>query len=233
MSQQNPYAIHDDAMAVINAPADARAIFLQKTYSLMLAAVAVFVSTLWGTAHITPLANMADSLWNISPWTSLILFMGGAIAVHALAGTRIGIFVFFGFAFLWGLISAPLILYAAGTENGPAVIGQAAIITASIFIGLTAYVFKSGRDFGFLGGLLFTVMIGMIGFAIAGWIFNFSMGNWFCYLGAILFAGFILYDTSNIMRRYPATAHVSAAMVLFVDVIIMFKYLLLILMNRN
>ena len=134
MSQQNPYAIHDDAMAVINAPADARAIFLQKTYSLMLAAVAVFVSTLWGTAHITPLANMANSLWNISPWISLILFMGGAIAVHALAGTRIGIFVFFGFAFLWGLISAPLILYAAGTENGPAVIGQAAIITAFIFI---------------------------------------------------------------------------------------------------
>ena len=225
MSQQNPYAIHDDAMAVINAPADARAIFLQKTYSLMLAAVAVFVSTLWGTAHITPLANMANSLWNISPWISLILFMGGAIAVHALAGTRIGIFVFFGFAFLWGLISAPLILYAAGTENGPAVIGQAAIITA--------FMFKSGRDFGFLGGLLFTVMIGMIGFAIAGWIFNFSMGIWFCYLGAILFAGYILYDTSNIMRRYPATAHVSAAMVLFVDVIIMFKYILLILMNRD
>ncbi len=233
MTHENPYAIHDDTIAAIHAPADARAIFLQKTYSLMLAAVAVFGATLWAAGNIEPVRKMAESLWNVSPWMSLILFMGGAMAVHALAGSRIGVFVFFGFAFLWGLISAPLIFYAAGTANGPAVISQAAIITAFIFLGLTAYVFKSGRDFAFLGGILFTLMIGMLGFAIAGWIFGFGVGIWYCYLGAAVFSGYILYDTSNIMKRYPTTAHVSAAMVLFVDVIMLFKYLLIILMNRD
>ena len=49
----------------------------------------------------------------------------------------------------------------------------------------------------------------------------------------LLMAGMILYDTSNIMRRYPTNAHVSAAMELFVDVIMLFKFLLLILMNRD
>ena len=233
MSNANPYAIRDDNVAAIDAPADARAIFLQKTYSLMLAAVAVFGATLWATANIEPMSKMAWSIYQVSPWISLILFMGGAMAVHALAGSRIGVFVFFGFAFLWGLISAPLIFYAAGQGNGAAVISQAAIITSFVFLGLTAYVFKSGRDFAFLGGILFTLMIGMVGVAIAGLIFDFGVGIWFCYLGAAVFAGYILYDTSNIMRRYPTTAHVSAAMVLFVDVIMLFKFLVMILMSRR
>ena len=48
-----------------------------------------------------------------------------------------------------------------------------------------------------------------------------------------MFSGFILYDTSNIMRRYPTNAHVSAAMELFVDVIMLFKFIVIMLMNRD
>ena len=49
----------------------------------------------------------------------------------------------------------------------------------------------------------------------------------------MLMAGFVLYDTSNIMRRYPVNAAVPAAIAIFLDVVIMFKHMLLLLSNRD
>ncbi|MCH7580373.1 MAG: Bax inhibitor-1 family protein [Chloroflexi bacterium] len=101
------------------------------------------------------------------------------------------------------------------------------------FTGITFYVFKSGKTFHFLGGILYVLGFGMLGLAIAGMLFGFSIGIWYCYLGAALMAGFMLYNTSNILNRYPTTAHVSAAMVLFVTIVVFFKYILIILMSRE
>ena len=44
MSQENPYAIQDDGLAAIDAAPDARAVFLQKTYSLVFAGVLAFAA---------------------------------------------------------------------------------------------------------------------------------------------------------------------------------------------
>ena len=70
-------------------------------------------------------------------------------------------------------------------------------------------------------------MLGL-GLGIVAGIFfgGFGLGLWFSVAGALLFSGFILYDTSNILRSYPTNAHVSAAMVLFVDLIMLFKNLI-------
>ena len=37
----------------------------------------------------------------------------------------------------------------------------------------------------------------------------------------------------DLLKRYPTTAHVSAAMVLFVDVILLFKHILIILLSSR
>lgn len=225
---QNPYAIHDDNVAAIHAPVDARVAFLKKTYLVLLGGVLTFAGTLFLAGIEGSAMNSFARSMPQNPWIYMALFIGGSIVVHAMAEKPFGIVIFFLFAVLWGLLSAPMIMMFAA--HAPDVISSASIITALIFTGLTAYVFKSGKDFGFLGGMLWTVMFGMLGVAICGWIFGFQMGVWYSWIGAALFSGFILYDTSNILKRYPTNAHVSAAMVLFVDVILLFKNLLFILM---
>jgi len=228
----NPYAIHDDTIAAAFAPVDARVAFLKKTYTLLLAAVLTFAGTLClAGIEGSPLYNMAMSLSRMNPLLYAAVFIGGAILVHAMAERPFGIVFFFGFAVLWGLLSAPLVLLASNIA--PDLVSTAALMTTLVFTGLTAYVFKSGKDFGFLGGMLWTAMFGMFGVAICGWLFGFHIGVWFSYLGVALFSGFILYDTSNILKRYPTTAHVSAAMVLFVDVILLFKHILIILLSSR
>ena len=228
----NPYAIHDDNVAAAYAPVDARVAFLRKTYTLLLAGILTFAGTLFlAGVQGSPVYNMAMSMQGINPFLYAGIFIGGAILVHAMAEKPFGIVFFFLFAFLFGLLSAPLVLMASSIS--PDLVSTAALMTALMFTGLTAYVFKSGKDFAFLGGILMTLLFGMFGVAICGWLFGFSLGIWFSYLGVAIFSGYILYDTSNILKRYPTTAHVSAAMVLFVDVILLFKHILIILMSSR
>ena len=102
-----------------------------------------------------------------------------------------------------------------------------------MFSGLTGYVFVSGKDFSFLGGALAIALFALLGIAIAGWIFGFSVGIWYSVIAVLVFAGYILYDTSKVLHHYPVTAHVSAAIVLFVDVVLLFKHILILLSRRR
>jgi len=161
----------------------------------------------------------------------MAIFIGGSIAVHAMAEKPFGVIVFFGFVFVWGLLSAPLVLGVAGAA--PHVLTQAALTATLVFTGLTAYVFWSGKDFSFLGGILSIALWTMLGILLAGWLFGFGIGLWFSVLGVVVFSGYILYDTSNILQRYPTNAHVSAALNLFTDITFLFWYLLQILWSLS
>ncbi|EDF4355705.1 permease, partial [Salmonella enterica subsp. enterica serovar Typhimurium] len=48
-----------------------------------------------------------------------------------------------------------------------------------------------------------------------------------------LCAGFILYDTSNIIHHYPTDCPAGAALHLFASIATMFWYILRIFMSRN
>ena len=69
-----------------------------------------------------------------------------------------------------------------------------------------------------VGGLLnmFFIQSGMMHFVMSG-------------ASVLLFSGFILYDTSNIMRYYATDEHVSATLALYLDVLNLFIALLSIL----
>ena len=47
----------------------------------------------------------------------------------------------------------------------------------------------------------------------------------------ILFCGFILYDTSNILHHYPTHAYVAAAVALLIDFVVLFQRIVLILIS--
>ena len=48
----------------------------------------------------------------------------------------------------------------------------------------------------------------------------------FAWAMVLLFAGYTVYDTSNIVRRYPANMAATAAASIFADFVLMFLYLL-------
>ncbi len=226
----NPYAMNQ-AVPAAEAAVNERAAFLQKTYTWLLMGVLGFCATMWAVQEIPALRDFA---WGIvqNPIIAIVFMLGGAYAVHAVAEKPgINAIAFAAYVFVFGLLIAPWVMYASQTQ--PGVVGQASLITALIFFGLTAYVFVSGKDFSFMGGVLSIVLFSMIGIAICAWLFGIVLGTWFSVIGAMLFSGFILYDTSRILHHYPVTAHVSAAAVLFVDVVLLFQHLLALMSSRD
>ena len=240
MNESNPYSFQSMTPAAL-ATADARAGFLRKTYALLLAAIATLVVTLWAAGNVEPVRNLATSMWQTIHATKygwllyLGLFMGGSWAVHAFAERKpLNLVLFFAFAGLMGLLLAPLIYgVLARGASGVTMINQAALITALTFSGLTAYVFYSGKSFSFLGGALSIAMFGLFAVGIASYLFGFNVGIWYSVAIVALFTGYILYDTGQILHHYPTTAYVSAACVLFVDVIMLFKHVLFLLSRRD
>jgi FtsH-binding integral membrane protein len=240
MNDVNPYSVQSMTPAAL-AAVEERAAFLRRTYGLLLAAIATMVATLWAAGNVDSVRDLATGLWQTimgGRWGWLLyagLFIGGSMLVHAFAERRpLNLVFFFGFAFLMGLLLAPLIYgVLARGDAGVTAINQAALLTGLTFTGLTAYVFFSGKSFSFLGGALSIGMWLLIGIAVAGMLFGFQIGIWYSVAIVALFAGYILYDTGAILHRYPTTAHVSAACVLFVDVIMLFKHILFLLSRRD
>jgi FtsH-binding integral membrane protein len=55
----------------------------------------------------------------------------------------------------------------------------------------------------------------------------------YSYAMIALACGYILYDTSNVMRHYRTNQHVAAALALFAAVMLLFWYVLRILIDRR
>ena len=105
------------------------------------------------------------------------------------------------------------------------------MLTVGIFGGLTAYVFVSKKDFSFMRGMVTT---GLIVVFLAAALNLFIVGSSaFAFAvscaALLLFSGFVLYDTSNIIRRYPTNEYVAGALDLYLDAFNIFLALLRIL----
>ena len=129
------------------------------------------------------------------------------------------------------LIFAPLLTLAAYIN--PAIIGAAGITTALLVGGLTYTAFTTKKDFSFMRSFL--TMAGFIAFGaiIASIFMGFSLGVWFSAAMVLLCAGFVLYDTSNIIHHYPTDRPAGAALHLFASIATMFWYVLRIFMSRD
>src|SRR5699024_5259149 len=129
------------------------------------------------------------------------------------------------------LIFAPLLTLAAYIN--PAIIGAAGITTALLVGGLTFTAFTTKKDFSFMRSFL--TMAGFIAFGaiVASIVMGFSLGVWFSAAMVFLCAGFVLYDTSNIILHYPTDRPAGAALHLFASIATMFWYVLRIFMSRD
>lgn len=203
--------------------------FIRKVYGLFFAATLFAIGgVLIGFSNMELMVFAARN-----PIIILLVMIGGVMAATALRHKPgVNLVALFGFTTLTGVVISPL-LYIVSLRNSASIL-EAGILTIGIFGGLTAYVFISKRDFSFMRGLLVTGLIVVI---LAGVLNIFIASSALYFAGAVaallLFSGFVLYDTSNIIRRYPTNEYVAGALALYLDAFNIFLALLRILNSRD
>ena len=220
------------ASSVVSEDGQARLSFVQKVYSLFL--LGLFTAT--GGAFIT-LSNQDFAIAVISHiWIGLIVYFGVFFACMALRKTPgINVVALLGFTFVSGVFLSPVLMGVAARAGGSyGIVYEAALITGSIFIGLTAFTFITKKDFSFLGGVVTIGLFAVIGISLVLMFFPSESANLaLAWIGSVLFSLFILYDTSRIMQTHESDEYVSGALSLYLDFINLFLMILRILSSRR
>jgi len=198
-----------------------RLVFIKKVYSLLAMSM--------GTAAIGAYLGSGPLLLLVAPNMMLFFILQIALIFFASFAARkpgLNMVALFSFTTVSGLTLGPL-LY----QVGPSIAAEAFALTAITFAGLSMYVVVSKKDFSFMSGFLMTGLIVLVVGGLLNMFFIQSGMMHFVMSGAsvLLFSGFILYDTSNILRYYGTDEYVSATLALYLDVLNLFIALLSIL----
>ncbi len=226
-----------------------RVAFLRKTYAHLGGALIAFALITAGMMkYMTVTSLTLASLGNTGMGFLLVivLFMVVAYGGQRLAQSEtspglqylgLGISVL-----LWSVIAQPMIWFAiikfssnpyavfSGDDmlsaKAAAVLGESAIVTLAIFIGLTATVFITKKDFSFMRGILSISLFALVGVALASALFGFHIGMIYSSFVILVMSGYILYETSLVMGYFRPTQYVSAALMLFGTIVTLFIHVL-------
>ena len=164
------------------------------------------------------------------PYPNIILVLVGYFGLLFLTtkfrNSGLGIAFVFALTGFMGYTLGPILNMYLALPNGGQVVMMAMGGTAAIFLGLSAYVMTTRKDFSFMGGFL---MVGILVAFLAGLgaIF-FQMPGLSLAVSAmfvLLMSGLILYETSNIIHG-GETNYVMATVTLFVAIFNLFTSLL-------
>jgi FtsH-binding integral membrane protein len=236
-----------------------RVAFLRRTYAHLGGALIAFALLTAGMMKYMTETSIRLSTWGGNGAGGMILFLvlfllvnwgaqrlAQSEASRALQYLGLGIGVL-----LWSVLAQPIIWFTvikfgnpaelfAGNElhlalsgKAAAVLGEATVITLAIFIGLTATVFITRKDFTFMRGALSIASFALIGVALASLLFGFHIGVIWSALVILLMAGYILMQTSLVMNYFRPTQHVSAALMLFATIVNLFIQVLRVLAELN
>lgn len=207
----------------------ARATFIKQTYQLLAA------SLLAATAGAYIGTNSASLLSGGAYWIAVIAEFACLFGLmFARKNAKLALILLFAFTFISGLVLGPTLARYIGAGMGN-VITQAFLMTTVAFGGLSVFAMNTKRDFSAMGKFLFIALIVII---VASLI-NIFVGSSMLSLavsgaGALIFSGYILYDTQNIIRG-AYDSPVLAAVSLYLDILNLFISLLHILgaLNNN
>ena len=223
---------------VADAGADARSTFIRKTYAHLAGAIGLFVllEAMLLNAPFTP-ALVQTMMGSRYGWLVVLgLFMGvGFVADKwARSATSPGMqYLGLGlYVVAEAIIFLPMLYIATYMIEAP-VIKPAALLTLTLFAGLTGTVFITRKDFSFLRSGLMMGGFVALGLIVASILFGFHLGTIFSVVMVGLSGGYILYYTSNVLHHYRTDQHVAASLALFAAVALMFWYILRLFMSRD
>jgi modulator of FtsH protease len=157
---------------------------------------------------------------------TLVGYFGLLFLTTKFRDSGLGIGFVFALTGFMGYTLGPILNAYLALPNGSQVVMMAMGGTAAIFLGLSAYVMTTRKDFSFMGGFL---MVGILVAFLAGLgaIF-FEMPGLSLAVSAmfvLLMSGLILYETSNIIHG-GETNYIMATVTLFVSIFNLFTSLL-------
>lgn len=181
--------------------------------------------------------------------TDIMFHVGGILTFFGALGCLIGLgmtpatpqslnqryLMLGGFSFCQGASLGPLVGAAISIHSG--LVFSAFLATCAVFVSFSMAALVTGRrTYLYLGGWLASAVTGMAVLRLCSWIFGaralaFQVE---VYLGLIVFAAYIIYDTQVIVEKAAAGCqdHVKHALDLLVDVIAVFVRVLVILMRN-
>lgn len=167
---------------------------IKNTYTL-LSLTLLFSALMAGVSMVMQLPPMINL---VAFGVSIVLLW---FVLPRTANSTAGIFVVFAITGLLGLGLGPILNMYMGLANGGRIISTALGGTGIIFLALSGYALTTKKDFSFLGGFLITGFLVVLLAALAN-IFMQIPALSLAISGAVIMimSGFILYDTSRIVR---------------------------------
>ncbi|HEX2699926.1 MAG TPA: Bax inhibitor-1 family protein [Acidimicrobiales bacterium] len=210
-----------------------RSDFVVKVYQHLVLALVAFVATEAVFLRVGVAERIYDFIAGGGP--AWLLIMGGFMIVSWLATTFAhdirdtgrqyqGLFLLVAAE---AVIFAPFLYYFFKVDaDGANTVWAAAVITGIGFAGLTAVAYTTRKDLSFLRPMLMWGGVCALVLIVGAVLFGLNLGVWFSLAMIALAGASILYQTQNVMQRYPAEAYVGAAVQLFASVMLLFWYVL-------
>lgn len=191
---------------------------LRNTYALL------SLTMIWST-----IMAVVGTMLHIGFGAYLVLALVGfglLFATRAFRNSAMGVLMVFLFTGVEGLSLGPVLQAYLHMANGAQIIGTAAGLTGVMFLSLSGYALVSRKDFSFLGGFLFAGLIALLVVSLIGMFFSFpGMYLAISFVSAMIFSGYILYDTSSIING-GETNYIMATVSLYLDILNLFLALL-------
>ncbi|CAD8107025.1 unnamed protein product [Paramecium primaurelia] len=133
------------------------------------------------------------------------------------------------------IVAAPCIICFELLSNGVELVIIAAAITLAITILLTIYAWRTKTDYSALGHLCFVLSASLLIMCIVGlFVRNIWFQLFICTICVIIYGGYIIFDTQLIIGNHSnylsIDDYIIAAMLLYIDIVILFLRILEILM---
>jgi modulator of FtsH protease len=191
---------------------------LRNTYALL--SLTLLFSAM--TAGITMVLNL--------PHPGILLTLGGyfglLFATSHFRNSALGLVFVFALTGFMGYTLGPILNSYLSLPNGGQMVMTALGSTAVIFIGLSAYVSITQKDFSFMGSFLFAGILVAFIAGLASVFFEMPMLSIVVSsMFVLLMSGLILFETSNIIHG-GETNYIMATVTLFVALFNLFTSLL-------
>ena len=174
------------------------------------------------TAGLTMSLNLPSPGFIIT----LVGYFGLLYLTTKFRNSSAGIGFVFALTGFMGYTLGPILNTYLSLPNGAQTVMMAMGGTAAIFLGLSAYVMTTRKDFSYMGGFLAVGIL--VGFLASIGAFFFDLPSLSLAVSAmfvLLMSGLILYETSNIIHG-GETNYIMATVTLFVAIFNLFTSLL-------
>lgn len=217
--------------SVLNSSVPVRLAFLRKVYGILSIQLAM-TTIISGSIMFMP----ALQLFLIrNSWIMIVNLLANVVITFPLISKRKEYptnFYLMGAFTLFNSLSLGIII----SQYDLLLVTQAFFLTSIIVVGLTMYTLQSTKDFQWMGGMLYSaLMVSTIGGFFHLFFRNSAMETLLSMLGALIFAGYIIYDTQMIMKHLNAEEYVIGVINLYMDIINLFIKVLKVLnaLNNN